>query len=381
MKRHAEIAGGGIGGLSLGMMLRKRDWSVVVHERSPEIRELGAGIYIKNNSLSVLEEFGVYDKLAPRGTALTNVESRDHLGNLFLSRNCDTNSTRMAVFARQALIEELRDAALAAGVHIRTNSLVSGADPQGALLMADGTRRGADLVVGCDGFNSKVRASIAPNARAILLNTSINRYLLPNRKFARNPVTVMYYAGQRRIGIAPSGDNLTFVFTVCPYHDERARLLPLDRSNWERMYPNLGDLFAELADSPATFAQYCLVRTPIWQKGRVAIVGDAATGLPPTLGQGAGLTIMNARALVEALDQSSSVLNALPHWESATRFLSDMTQNWSLRWDWISRTCPSYLAWIKPIAYAIMRAAPSINGRIHIADRGMGLLLDRVRAA
>ena len=46
MKGHAEIAGGGIGGLALGTMLRQRGWTVRVHERSEEIREIGAGIYI-----------------------------------------------------------------------------------------------------------------------------------------------------------------------------------------------------------------------------------------------------------------------------------------------------------------------------------------------
>ena len=40
MKGHAEIAGGGIGGLCLGMMLAQRGWTVRVHERSEEIREI-----------------------------------------------------------------------------------------------------------------------------------------------------------------------------------------------------------------------------------------------------------------------------------------------------------------------------------------------------
>ena len=77
MKGHAEIAGGGIGGLCLGMLLAQRGWTVRVHERSEEIREIGAGIYIKNNSIKVMEEAGMFSKLAPRGTQLNRAEVRD----------------------------------------------------------------------------------------------------------------------------------------------------------------------------------------------------------------------------------------------------------------------------------------------------------------
>ncbi|MDQ6691653.1 MAG: FAD-dependent monooxygenase, partial [Candidatus Dormibacteraeota bacterium] len=68
--RHAEIAGAGFGGLTLGILLAQRGWSVRVHERSEEIREIGAGIFLHNNGLLVLEEAGLMDELSRRGTRL-----------------------------------------------------------------------------------------------------------------------------------------------------------------------------------------------------------------------------------------------------------------------------------------------------------------------
>lgn len=381
MKGHAEIAGGGIGGLSLGMMLAQRGWTVRVHERSEEIREIGAGIYIKNNSIKVMEEAGMFDKLAPRGTQLNRAEVRDRTGKLMLTRMHDTEPTRVYVFSRQALIEELRDGALAAGVEIVTNSQVAGADPDGALVLEDGKRLTADVVVGCDGFNSKVRASIGVPAHPRLLDTCINRYLLPHRRWTREPVTTENYSGMRRIGVTPAGDQLTYIFTVCPQHDTPTRTLPLDRANWLAAYPHLGDMFEELAATPATSFQYCLVRTEQWTRGKVALVGDAATGMPPTLGQGAGLTIMNGRTLAEALERSKDVPSALANWERAVREVSDMTQNWALRWDWISRTCPPHLAWIKPLFMGAYKVVPAIGRRMRIADRGLDVILPRVREA
>ncbi|NDH54899.1 MAG: FAD-dependent monooxygenase, partial [Betaproteobacteria bacterium] len=315
MKGHAEIAGGGIGGLALGTMLRQRGWTVRVHERSEEIREIGAGIYIKDNSIRVMEEVGMFPRLAARGTRLQQARLKDPQGNVLLTRPHDTDATRVYVFSRQALIEEWRDTALAAGVELVTGSTVSGADPGGALILENGERCKADLVVGCDGVWSRVRESLSLGARASQLPTVINRFLLPHRRFTPEPVTTEHYAGQRRIGITPSGEALTYVFTVSPLSDAASNVLPFPVANWLAEYPQLGDLFEDLRVTGGTSFQYCLVRSPRWQKGRVALVGDAATGMPPTLGQGAGLTIMNARALAEALERSQSVDAALPQWE------------------------------------------------------------------
>src|SRR5215831_5857954 len=52
-RRHAEIAGAGFAGLTAAIALTARGWSVRVHEASPELRALGAGIFIWENGLRV----------------------------------------------------------------------------------------------------------------------------------------------------------------------------------------------------------------------------------------------------------------------------------------------------------------------------------------
>jgi 2-methyl-3-hydroxypyridine 5-carboxylic acid dioxygenase len=53
VRGHAEIAGGGIAGLSCAVILARHGWSIRVHERAPDIREGGTGIYLKNNATEV----------------------------------------------------------------------------------------------------------------------------------------------------------------------------------------------------------------------------------------------------------------------------------------------------------------------------------------
>ncbi|HYG41345.1 MAG TPA: FAD-dependent monooxygenase, partial [Bordetella sp.] len=114
MTRNAEIAGGGIGGLSLAALLAHQGWRVRVHEQSPEIREVGAGIYIKNNSLEVLEHLGVLDRIRPYGTRLEHAQIRFADGRVKQQRKLEGDA-RVYTFPRQVLIEGLRDAALEAG--------------------------------------------------------------------------------------------------------------------------------------------------------------------------------------------------------------------------------------------------------------------------
>src|SRR5262245_43369794 len=119
MNRHAERAGGGIGGLGSAVMLARQGWTVRVHERSPEIREIGTGIYIKNNAIEVLEEIGIFDRLIPNGVKLERSQVVDRAGDIVQDRVL-AGKTRVHTFLRQTLIEALREAAEPDGVEIVT---------------------------------------------------------------------------------------------------------------------------------------------------------------------------------------------------------------------------------------------------------------------
>src|SRR5438067_800324 len=99
MQRHAEIAGGGIGGLGVGLMLARKGWSVRIHERSPAIREIGAAISLRNNSISVLERCDAFDRLRPEGSLLSREQHFDRRGRLLQERV--TTGQRTIILPRQ----------------------------------------------------------------------------------------------------------------------------------------------------------------------------------------------------------------------------------------------------------------------------------------
>jgi len=369
MKGHAEIAGGGVSGLACAMMLARRGWTVRVHERGQEIREGGTGLYIKNNAAEVLEEYGLFQDLLPHGSRLLRAQRVDAAGHIMQERSL-AGQARVHVFIRQTLIETLRDAAQKAGAEIVIGSTATAADPTGKLRLSDGRELPADLVIVADGARSVVRKSLDVRARYEALPTLVNRYLLPSRELPLEPIMREHWSRRYRIGTAPCGDRLSYVYQVFPEWDKAASTLPNNVEVWSGAFPCLRTEIELLSRSNPIQHRYHVVRCARWSSGRVAVTGDAAHGLPPALGQGVGLVLMNAHALALALESCRAVEEALLAWETAMRFIADNAQRWALRYDFLTRRWPWPLWFMRPAIIWAFRI-PALGRRMRVADQGL----------
>ena len=121
-RRHAEIAGAGFAGLTLGAALAQRDWTVRIHERSPECRTFGAGIWFWENGFRVLNAIGACDDALDGAVMAPSWESFDEGGKTidrFEFGNHETGG-RIFCIVRQQLYEAVHQAALRSGVEIET---------------------------------------------------------------------------------------------------------------------------------------------------------------------------------------------------------------------------------------------------------------------
>ena len=72
----------------------------------------------------------------------------------------DHPDERIFSISRRQLIQALANAATRSGATIEVGAVAIGAEASGVLLMQDGRRLTADLVIGADGVYSKVRDSL-----------------------------------------------------------------------------------------------------------------------------------------------------------------------------------------------------------------------------
>ncbi|HSD02142.1 MAG TPA: NAD(P)/FAD-dependent oxidoreductase [Gaiellales bacterium] len=330
--RRAEVAGAGLAGLTVAAVLAQRGWNVRVHERAPELREIGAGIYLFENALRVLEEIGAYDHVAARAERILDGDLRDHADRLVIRRNERREvASRLFVAVRGDLHAALALAATRAGAEIVTGSQVLAATPDGRLEFEDGLGERADLVVGADGVRSRVRDSLALATSITDLQDGCGRHLIA--RVADDPVqrTIEVWNGGRRLGIAPAAREWVYIFLCCPSSDVGGRRQqPFDTGEWIRTHPAYASQLGRIPRHPeGRWLTFYDVRCRAWSEGRVALVGDAAHAMSPNLGQGACTAMSNALALGQAVSVHADIPAALLAWEASERPLTDRTQRYS----------------------------------------------------
>ena len=326
-RRHAEIAGAGIAGLTAAAVLAQRGWSVRVHEKADELREIGAGIFVWENGIRVLESIGAFEAATARAEPVRYWELRDQRRRL-LQGSWMMAGARLYLILRTELHQALADAATAAGAEIVTGSVVSHATRDGELVLEDGSTLRGDLVVAADGVYSRVRDALQLGLVVRDLQDGCSRHLITRSGRDPKGITIEYWHGGRRIGICPCSPDRVYVYLCCPARDIAGRAKPLDRETWIETFPHLGDVVGRIPDI-GRWACFYDAACHSWSAGRVALVGDAAHAMSPQLGQGACVAMANALALGQALDLTDDVPTALQIWERSERWVTDATQRYS----------------------------------------------------
>jgi 2-polyprenyl-6-methoxyphenol hydroxylase-like FAD-dependent oxidoreductase len=331
-KRHAEIVGAGFAGLTAACALAQRGWSVRVHERADRLRTTGAGIYLYENGLRVLEAVGAYEA-AVRGAPFAHTrEVRDGDDQVISVHRW--RGSRVFSVVRQNVINALAAVAARAGVEIVTNSEAAAATPDGELALTDGRRLRADLVIAADGSNSRLRDALGLLAKRKYLVDGCTRLLMDKDAAERQATdsakadgakTIEYWSGTRRVLYTPCSETDIYIALTMLDSDDIAKAVPVERDEWKRAFPHLETLIDRIGDQ-GRYDRFELIRLKRWSAGRVAIVGDAAHALPPNIGQGGGCAMMNALSLAVYLERENDVAAGLEKWEHHERPLTEHTQ-------------------------------------------------------
>lgn len=330
--RHAEVAGAGFAGLTAATALAQRGWSVTLHEKSPELRPLGAGIVLWNNSLRVLEALGAYDSLESRSMVSPFYETRIH-NETVSKENFDGLPWRS--MTRKALHEVLVEAAAKAGVEFKVDSEVVSADPAGSLTLASGEVRAADLIVGADGVLSKVRDSIGFEQTRTKSRDGITRLIVPRNKDLLGPgewdnVIDFWNFEPRvlRVLYVPCNDDELYIALMSPVDDKEGSAVPINLDVWVQNFPHLEPILTPAAKIHGRYDGYQTNVLENWTNGAVALVGDSAHAMCPALAQGAGCAMGNAYTLaVAATESTSDLAGDLVAWEAAERGITDRCQS------------------------------------------------------
>lgn len=323
-----EIAGGGIAGLTTGLAFARKGWRVRVHEQDGELRILGAGIYIWENGLRVLDALGVLAPVIEGVIPASRHEKHTQDGEIF-AQNRLTPEFRLYVPLRERLLTALHDALVDAGGEVAFNSRAVSADPCGRLHFADGSSVTADLVVAADGINSPIRDGLDLLRWRRPVGQFGYRAMIRREAGDFDDETACTHCeswnGSRRLLYAPCTQDYAYVQLTSLAGDAAGNAVPIDRVFWGELFPRLGWIIERLPDQGRSDC-FELLRLKDWSKGRVALVGDAASAQPPFLGQGGGCAMVSGFALAEAIDREGEVCAGIDTWKRSERRLIEWVQ-------------------------------------------------------
>ena len=337
--RTVEIAGAGLSGLALAVRMAQLGWQVTLHEKNDDLRMFGAGIWLWGNGLKSLQMVGAYDDAVRRAKVIKEWRIADEAGDILMTRSM-TPEDGLLLPPRADLYQALIDRAGPEGVTIRTSSTAVSVRPEGVLVLQSGEERRADLIVAADGVYSRLRESLYATR---LLDYGIEagiRMLIKHQSGDSEDIITEYWNGPWRLLYNPCTDGENYIFLSAPIEDERGRKIPIDRDFWRETFPLQADLVNCFRED-GRWDRIAYVRCRSWSDGRVAILGDAANGMPPNLGQAANMAFTNAMALATITTGGNDVEQSLRDWEAVARPLTEHVQWWSYIYGYILGRWPA----------------------------------------
>jgi salicylate hydroxylase len=310
------IIGGGIGGLFAANALIAHGLHVKVYEQAPALGEIGAGVFITPNSVRQLERVGLGPAVAKWGARVgAGSQYFREDGSAIAPVQVTDSSGWNATFGmhRADLVGLLAAGLPADVVHTGHRAVGFTQDDKAARVRFDnGIVAEADIVVGCDGIHSELRPHVFPPSDPVFSGTVAYRGLVPHAAVPHWPkdawqmwlgrgkhfLVFPVRAGElvNYVGFVPADAQMKESWTAQGDPDE----LRVDFAGWD---PRIEGLLAHV-QTTFKWALYDREPLPVWTKGRLTLLGDAAHPMLPHLGQGANQSIEDGMALATILSRT-----------------------------------------------------------------------------
>lgn len=316
-RMRVAIIGAGIGGLTLGLLLRQRGVDAQIYDQADELREVGAAVALAANGTRVLRRVGLGEQLAEFSVEPTEVIYRHWQSGrrivAFPMREQYNKRYGAEFFAihRVHLQHILATAWGAAGLKLNSRLVRLEQRPDDVVRMhfAGGQSAEADLVIGADGVHSVVRNWLSGGAHAVAYSgTSGFRGIVAIDALPSLPDPMSFQLwfgpGAHFLSYPITGGLLNFLAVVPgpdPWQhpswrvDEPAETAAGIFQDWHRP---VVDMIEAVEQSPR-WGLFSLPPLQRWHRGNVVLLGDAAHAMLPHEGQGANQAIEDAAVLAE----------------------------------------------------------------------------------
>jgi len=333
-KTRIAVVGAGLGGMTVAGFLQRAGFSVTVYEQAPAFSRIGAGIILSANVTKVLRRLGLERMVVDIGIK----------ADCYISRAWDTGETMYKIefdaesearfggpYANihRGDLHAVLEKGVAPGSIAFNHRLVALDETRDAigLVFDNGARVEADIVIGADGVNSKVREYLLGVESPRYIGMAAHRAIFPTAALRgfKIPDCTKWWGPDRHILVyfMTSRRDEVYVIGVVPRArwESEAAWLPSSR---EELFEGFGDFHADLlrvleATTDVTvWPIFDRERNDRWSGGRIVLLGDACHPMRPFMAAGGAMAIEDAAILSRCLAQFDQRDEAY-RWYEATR--------------------------------------------------------------
>jgi 6-hydroxynicotinate 3-monooxygenase len=333
-KTRIAVVGAGLGGMTVAGFLQRAGFAVTIYEQAPAFSRIGAGIILSANAMKVLRRLGLEQMVVDIGIK----------ADCYISRAWDTGETMYKIeFDAES---EARFGGPYANIHrgdlhaVLEKGVVPGSiafnhrlaaldERRDAIRLAfdNGVTVEADIVVGADGVNSKVREYLLGLEPPRYIGMAAQRAIFPTQALRdfKIPDCTKWWGPDRHILVyfMTSRRDEVYVIGVAPRAtwDSDAASLPSSR---QELFKNFGDFHADLlrvievTTDVTVWPIFDRERNDRWSGGRIVLLGDACHPMRPFMAAGGAMAIEDAAILSRCLAQFDEADEAC-RWYEATR--------------------------------------------------------------
>ena len=330
--KKALIIGCGIAGPSLAIALGRAGIDSAIYESHDAIPKFG-WLTMTANGTAIWKSFGIFDEILSSSTQIEGMIACD-----FHGKSIGTISTGeelkkeygagTILIRRETFNKILCDKAKSYGVDIEFGKKLTNIETKtignsnGKKVIAsfeDDTKAEGDFLVGCDGIHSRTRSLIMPDSpkptyTGVVLVGGTTKKNNINVNTVQNTIYLTYGKNAFFGYLLPeSGEHMWWSYAHNPESTGNDKgennQNTTSGEDWKKKllqtHKDDSELVRSAINAPEEmhfqFPIYEIPHMPIWHKGLVCLIGDAAHATSPHVGQGASMAIEDGIVLAKCL--------------------------------------------------------------------------------
>ncbi|ATF84921.1 FAD-dependent monooxygenase [Burkholderia gladioli] len=313
------IVGAGLGGTAAAALLQRSGYDVRLYEQAPSFSRLGAGIHLGPNVMKIMRRIGCEDALNAMGShpdfwysrdgITAEVMSQIPLGDFALKTYGASYLTVHRGDFHALMTQAVAPGTIAFG---RKLTAIEDTGSEVRLTFDDGTVETADIAIGADGVNSRLREHLLGAEPPRYTGYVAHRAVFPASLLDNKPydMCVKWWSGDRHMMVyyvTEKRDEYYYV-TGVPQAEWPAGVSMVDSSREEmrEAFAGFHPDIQHLIDVSPSITKWPLLERdplPLWSRGRLVLLGDACHPMKPHMAQGAAMAIEDAAMLARCLDE------------------------------------------------------------------------------